>query len=151
MAARSRAMRVYCDEKAKVASQRLSLSIPSICRRYEVTRGFARYWRRKRVDPTFHIGTLGGARHCLMPVAVDEAVQVVLWQELRSDPLRNRWQLTNELVINMLSAPYLLQPCHAVTFPVCSEQKGQGIPVTYDWVRQTMTKWGYTRKVPSTA
>jgi hypothetical protein len=67
--------------------------------RNHVTRAFARYWRRKRIDPTFHTGTLGGARHCLWSQQMDNTLQAVLWQELRANPLRNRNQLTDELVL----------------------------------------------------
>lgn len=45
-----------------------------------------RYWRQKLVDPAFHSGTRGGARHLKFDDSTQLVVDCLLWNELKREP-----------------------------------------------------------------
>ena len=89
-------------------------SLLPLARKYNVSRGFARYWHRRLVDPSFHPGSLGGARHVKFTPVQEAAVLYLLWQELLANPLRTTQELAQAVVI------FLVQVFHAA----CAECGG---------------------------
>ena len=54
--------------------------------RYQLSRGFVRYWTTKAGDPAFHRGELGGAHNSNFTADGELAVEHQLWKMVRSDP-----------------------------------------------------------------
>jgi len=54
---------------------------------------FVSYWSRKLSDPNFHAGTVGGARHVKFDDEKQAALEALLWNELKRNPLQSAPEL----------------------------------------------------------
>lgn len=96
--------------------------IAELANRFYVTEGFARYHTNKVAMPGWHGGTWGGSRHRLFNDDDEQVAQLVLWVELKVNPLRSMKQLM--IAVN--------DDWH--------------VPITITWVRRVLKKWRWTNK-----
>jgi len=90
-------------------------------RRFNVTRGFARYWAQKREDPDFHPGKHGGVRNVKFP-------------------LEQRWVLESILYQMVLEKP--LSTLHAYRTALSQ----MGIDVSETFIDRILHSWRYSKK-----
>jgi len=83
-----RAYKHYSRAVQQVAALSGHVSESTIAACLGETRKFVRYWAQKAEDPTFHPGTVGGARHTLFTEEGQHLVDAMLFNELRRNP---RW------------------------------------------------------------
>ena len=95
-----------------------------VMRRFECTRGEARYWGKRAEDPSWHICEHGGERSSVFPPEVEAVVHALLWAEVKANPVRSVVQFTQVLQHN-------------------------GWAVNDQWVRRTFDRWRYTTKKPN--
>jgi hypothetical protein len=95
----SRARSSYESGCRTIALASVSASEVEVQERLLITRGKARYWRHKAIDPTFHDKPLGGAKNFKFSVRSERMVHLNIWNEIVADPLRNVKQLYQLLVI----------------------------------------------------
>ena len=60
--------------------------VAKVQKRYGVTRGEVRYWRKKVVDPSFHSGTWGGVRTRKWTDEERWKLHYYIWEEARCHP-----------------------------------------------------------------
>jgi hypothetical protein len=96
--ARSVPQNWYENLKASVCLSRLEgKSVAEVARNHGVTRDFVRYHERKLVDPDFHPGTQGGARHVSFASATQLQLECLLWNLVKADPLLLPGQYAEEM------------------------------------------------------
>ena len=109
--ASSTALRVYGRHRATVGVHGSNNPLRRTSARFVVPYHFSRYWARKAVDPLFHIGDLGGARHCSYTTQEEALLCTLLLQEVKANPLRTHEQFALALVSMIQFAVALLTKC----------------------------------------
>jgi transposase len=89
---------IYIKLRIAVAIAALQWPVHLVARRFQVTRGFVRYWLHRLVDPLWHAGTLGGVRRSKFSQHQLNIIWVLLHLEIRADPVRSATQFARELV-----------------------------------------------------
>lgn len=115
----------YRQRRASIAAAVSSgEGVANVMKRFECTRGEARYWGQRALDPTWHIGELGGQRNTVFEPEVEAVVHALLWAEVKANPVRNVLQFAQVLRHN-------------------------GWDVNAQWVRRTFNRWRFTTKKPT--
>jgi len=86
----------YRDNVGSSASE-VGARVADIQERFNTTRGFVRYWKRKTEDPTYHIDTWGGNRNKKFVPQQDVVFQLVLWGEVQLNPVRTVQQFADRM------------------------------------------------------
>lgn len=121
----SRADQRYRQRRASIGAAILhGDSVAHVMRRFDCTRGEARYWGKRAEEPGNHEGDLGGPRHKAFQPEAEAIVQTLLWAEVQANPVRSVLQFARVLQRN-------------------------GWNVTDQWVRRTFRAWRFTAKKPN--
>lgn len=79
------ARRLQAQVHTLMGSMEGSLSV--VASRFGTSRNCVAYWRKRFKDPSWHGGSLGGARNVVFPDVVLLAVQLLLWYNATEHPL----------------------------------------------------------------
>ena len=101
-----------------VAAGRATTAVAST---FGCTRAFARYWHAKAIDPLLHAQPHGGRRRARFSEQEEMTVHVMLWQEVRANPLRSNGEFA-------------------------AAMQRAGVTVSALWVGRTFRRWRLSRK-----
>jgi len=119
------ASRRYSQLAARVGHAAQASRAATVARRFGCSRGFVRYHSRKHSDPTFHTGPWGGSRgNAHFGPLAEMLLHVLLWQEIKADPLRTVCQFGCVL-------------------------RDNGWDVSDSWVQRCFARWGFSLRKPN--
>jgi len=99
------------------------VGVNKVASRYNVSRGFVRYWKKKIKTPSFHSGELGGARNYKFSADLRIAIENLIWSEVSNDP-------TNTILFYVFRIKHLLR-----------------VTVSRNYVERIFRKWRWSWKI----